>query len=412
MENENRGRLIRATGLYLFVAAVLGGISYATPYTVGDFGSFLPYMPDSLRFVGISVVLLPMLAGITLWYLGALLSIVFEGKLNRVLVSGLYAGGFAAIFGIFMILQPISEPTKSAGYLVLAAFALFYTYNILSAVSEIRSQFYLRVISGSATIFIIGQIAIQLVNLYMTTPGVPETQQVMLIRDMLNWGFAAAAAITLIGIFRDSRNPYLAEIGGIASSYFFVIAMSLIGTLYVNFITGRLLAVSPVIEQLKGYVEWTGIVIVGALIFTVMRRGMKESMMAPAEVGPWAKHIQDISATKGKALTDFTEILDEFVKDGSKERLLVKLFIFLEENRAAEVEITLTLRELINYEDEMPPNFSRRGTSARLERQNQERRLELLRRTIERIDQLGLGGLLREPARMEGQVSMIESMED
>jgi len=62
MEAENRGRLIRATGLYMFVAVVLSGISFATPYTVGDFGTFLPYMPDSLIHVGISVVLLPLLA--------------------------------------------------------------------------------------------------------------------------------------------------------------------------------------------------------------------------------------------------------------------------------------------------------------------------------------------------------------
>ena len=108
MEAENRGRLVRATALYLFVAVVLSGISFATPYTVGDFGTFLPYMPDSLIHVGISVVLLPLLAGITLWYLGALLSIIFEGKLNRVIVSGLYAGGFAAIIAIIMVLQPIS----------------------------------------------------------------------------------------------------------------------------------------------------------------------------------------------------------------------------------------------------------------------------------------------------------------
>ena len=412
MEAENRGRLIRATVLYLFVAVVLSGISFATPYTVGDFGTFLPYLPDSLIHVGISVVLLPLLAGITLWYLGALLSIIYEGKLNRVIVSGLYAGGFAAIIAVFMVLQPISEPSKMAGYLVIAAFALFFTYNILSAVAEIRDQFYIRVISGSATIFIIGQIAIQMVNLYMTTPGVPVSGQVLLIRDMLNWGFAVAAAITMIGIFRDSRNPYLSEIGGIAASYFFVLAMSLIGTLYVNFITGRLKAVSPVIEQLSPYVEWTGIVIVGALIFTVMRRGMKESMMTPIEVGPWVKHIQDTSATKGKSLTDFTEILDEFVRDGKKERVLVKLFMFLDENRAAEAEITVTLRELINYEDERPPSFSRRGTSDRIERVNQERRLELLGRTVEGIDRLGLGGLLRKPEQRVSQESMIESLED
>jgi hypothetical protein len=398
MGAENRSRLIRSTALYLFVAGVLGGISFMTPFTVGDFGSFLPYMPEAMVNEGIGVVLLPILGGITLFYLAAVLSIVFEGRLNRVLVSGMIAGGFTGMIALFMILQPISVVSQTAGYLVFGSFSVFFVYNILSAVSEIRGQHYIRVVSGSATIFILGQVCVQMVNLYMVTPGVPESEQVLLIREMLTWGFAAAAVITLIGIFRDSKNPYLSQVGGIASSFPIVVAMSLIGTIYFNFVSGRLVQVSPVISQLSPYVEWTGIVIVGAFIFTIVRRGMQESMMVPFEAGPWAKHVQDLSPTKGKALEDFTDIIGDFVKDGNKERLLVKLFRFLEENRASEAETASTLRELINYEDDAPPNFARRGSAERVARLNQDRRMELLRRTVDRINQLGLGGLMREAA--------------
>jgi hypothetical protein len=166
-------------------------------------------------------------------------------------------------------------------------------------------------------------------------------------------------------------------------------------------VSGRLVEVNPVISQLSPYVEWTGIVIVGALIFTVVRRGMQESMMVPFEAGAWAKHVQDLSPTKGKALEDFTDIIGEFVKEGHKDRLLVKLFRFLDENRATELETASTLRELINYEDDSPPSFARRGSSERVAKQNQERRMELLKRTVDRINQLGLGGLAREQAAPE-----------
>ncbi len=71
-------------------------------------------------------------------------------------------------------------------------------------------------------------------------------------------------------------------------------------------------------KQLSPYVEWTGIVIIGAFIFQIMRRGMTESMMVPTEIGSWTKHIQDTSATKGKSLKDFTEIIDEFIQKGQK----------------------------------------------------------------------------------------------
>jgi hypothetical protein len=413
MNNENRGRLIRATGLYFFVAVVLGGISLATPYTVADFASFLPYVPDSLISVSIGVILLPILGGMTFFYLGTLCSIFFEGKLNRVLVSGMYAGSFVSIFGFFLILQPMSEPSQMAGYLVFAAFSVFFAYNIMSALAKIRDQNYIRAISGAVTIFILGQITIQMVRLYTTTPGIPASEQTLLVQDMLNWGFTAAAALTLLGIFRDSKNPYMAQVGEITSSYFFIVAMSLITTLYLNFIGGRLTQVSPVIQQLSPYVEWTGIVIIGAMIFTIMRRGMKESMMVPVEIGPWAKHIQDLSPTKGKALEDFTNIIKGFIDEGKKDRLLVKLFTFLDENRASEEEITGILSELINYRDVEPPNFSKRGTSDKIKKENQEQRTELLSRTVGKIDNMGLNGLNREQTPIpEPKVNVMEKLED
>ena len=64
----------------------------------------------------------------------------------------------------------------------------------------------------------------------------------------------------------------------------------------------------------------------------------------PTEIGEWGKHIQDTSSTKGKQLRDFTEIREEFVHDGRKEDLTVKLFRFLNENRASEKEMGGSLR--------------------------------------------------------------------
>jgi hypothetical protein len=410
MNEKNRSKLIRATALYLFVAAILGGVSFFTPYTIGDFTAFLPYMPDRIVNVEIGIVLLPILGGVTLFYTGTLLSIFFEGRLNQVLVFGFYSGGFVGIIGLFMILQPISQPSNFAGYLVFGGFSAFFLYNLLSAISDIRGQPYIKVVSGAALTFILGQIAVQIINLYMTQPGVPIPDNVLLIRDMVNWGFIAASVITLVGIFRDSRNPYLAQVGGIASNTFFIIATSLIGTLYFNFLSGRLAEVSPIIQQLSPYVEWTGIVILGALIFTIMRRGMSESIIAPTEIAQWAKHIQDHSSTKGISLQDFTEIITKFVENGKKEMLLVKLFIFLDENKASEQNMTIVLRELVNSEDQKAPSLAKSGTAEKIEEKNKERRIKLLERTLEKINSLGLGGLIRE-TQVQEQVQMVQMEE-
>jgi hypothetical protein len=329
-----------------------------------------------------------------MFYIASIVSSLYEGRINNVIISGLYAGGFSSLIIVFMILQPVSESTQIAGYLFMGSFAVYFIYSILATIAELRDQHYIKVISGAVAIFIIGQVCVQLANLYMIVPGVPESEQVTLIKSMLNWGFGAASVLTLVGIFRDSRNAYLAQIGSIATNYFFVVSFSLIGTLYINFISGTIKEVSPVIEQLSPYVEWTGIVIIGALIFQIMRRGMSESMMVPTEIGNWAKHIQDTSATKGRSLRDFTAIIDEFIQKGNKERLLVKLFRFLTENRAAENEMAESLEEFIKYEDQRSPHFARRGTSDKIEEKNKEQRMQVLQRTVERINALGLGALV------------------
>jgi len=392
---------------YFVIAAIMSVLSFGSTLTVGELGSFLPYLPPDLSQVGVYVLFVPLLVGISFFYVAVIIGALFEGTINRVIISGLYAGGFSSFIVVFMIIQPMSETTQVAGYLFMGSFAIYIIYTIISAISELRDQHYLKVIAGALSIFILGQVCVQLVNLYMIMPGVPESEQVILIKEMLNVGFGVASGITLVGIFRDSRNVYLAQFGGVASNYFFVTALSLIGTLYLNFIGGRLTDVNPVIKQLSPYVEWTGVVIVGAFIFTVMRRGMTESMMVPTELGEWGKHVQDTSSTKGKQLKDFTEIIQEFLEKAQKEQLIVKLFRFLNENRASEPEMGQCLKELIDYEDQKHPNFAKRGVSKKVDENNKERRMQVLARTVQHINALGLGAY-----RSTGQNRLTEEIKE
>jgi hypothetical protein len=388
-------RVVRLTGLYLFIVAAVGGVSLTTTFTIGDFGMFLPYMPEDLANVSISVLLIPILGGVTVFYIAGLVGMFFEGIINRVLVSGLYAGGFVSIFVVFMIIQPGSENIRRAGYFVAGAFLLYLVYSILATIAKIRKQHYIRVISGSATIFILGQLIIQVVNIFMVTPGVPVSDVVTLIRSIINWGFIVGAILTLSGMLKDNINPFLAQIGEITSNYFTVMAISLIGTLYVNIVRGRIQEINPVIGQLTPYIEWTGIVIFGSIIFTIMRRGMNQSMMVPTEIGDWMKHVQDISPTKGEELEKFTRIIIEFVENGKKEKITVKLFNFLDLNRASESDTTEILQDLINYEDEKAPAFSRSGIAEKIENRNREARFQVLDKTVNRINAQSLWGGLK-----------------
>jgi hypothetical protein len=145
---------------------------------------------------------------------------------------------------------------------------------------------------------------------------------------------------------------------------------------------GGLSSYAPGLSQLSPYVEWTGVCIFAALIFTVMRRGMQGSILAKKRTGEWKKHLQQVTTYKGDRFVGFTEIIDEFVSGGSRDRLLVKLTLFLHENRVADDEISGLLSELINYEDEKKSTVSVKGQASNIDLKNEERRLRLLQETI------------------------------
>ncbi len=95
------------------------------------------------------------------------------------------------------------------------------------------------------------------------------------------------------------------------------------------------------------------------------------------------------------------------MEGGQKERLTVKLFRFLNENRASEPEMGKCLKEIIDYEDQKHPNFTKRGTSKKVDESNQERRMLVLARTVQHINGLGLGAY-----RSKGQKQVTEEIKE
>jgi len=85
----------------------------------------------------------------------------------------------------------------------------------------------------------------------------------------------------------------------------------------------------------------------------------------------------------------------------------VKLFRFLNENRASETEMGQCLKELITYEDQKHPNFAKRGASKKVDDSNQERRMLVLARTVQHINGLGLGAY-----RSKGQNQIFEEIKE
>jgi len=339
-------------------------------------------MSPQIASTRLEVILIPLLASITVFYVASIVGIAFEGVLAEVLAGTLYAAGFASFFALFLILQP-GENIPQAGYLLSAAFGVVLANNIVSTLARLRKSQALKAVAVSATIYLEGQIALRLISILIGAsgasmpPGLAEA-----IAEFLNLGITIAAVFTLFAAFKASGNAYLAALGGIASNYLFSVSLSVIGALYYGFFLGGLSAFAPSIRNLSPYVEWTGICIFAAIIFTVMRRGMQGSIMVRNRLGEWRKHLQQVTTYKGDRFVGFTEVVDDFVEGGNRERLLVKLALFLHENQAGDDEISGLLAELINYEDEESPDLARTGRSEAVENQNKLKRLDLLQRTI------------------------------
>ena len=89
--------------MYIFVMAILAILSFASTLTIGDVASFLPYIPEVMAPAGIYVIMVPIMVALSFFYSASLVGLLFEGKINRIIISGLYAGGFASIIIVFMI---------------------------------------------------------------------------------------------------------------------------------------------------------------------------------------------------------------------------------------------------------------------------------------------------------------------
>ncbi len=376
--------LIRSTMLYMLFALIMGWLILLNEFKMGDLGNFLP-MSEYIAALSLDLILIPLIAAVTVFYLASVVNLTYEGVLVETLVGTLYAAGFAIFFALFLILNP-NPKINSSGYLITAAFTVILAYNVVATYARLRNMPPLKAIAISVVIYTEGQIVVRLVSILIESSGATMPPELMTaVNEFISLGVTIAAIFTVFAVFKTSENSYLSALGGISGNYIFSVSLSLIGALYYGFFLGGLQSFAPGLSNLSPYVEWTGICVFAALIFTVMRKGMQGSIMIRDRLGDWRKHMQRVTTYKGDRFVGFTEIIDEFVERGNRDRLLVKLALFLHENDVSDDDISGALGELINYEDEKKPSFSRRGQGQLIENKNIERRLAVLQSTIGNI---------------------------
>ena len=373
----------RNTILYGAFALLLIWMIYFNDFTVGDYRNFLPYLPESIASMSLSVFLLPLLVSTSIFYVASLFGTVFEGTVNELVVGSLYAAGFAIFFALFLIYSPASKTLSSTGFMFLAAFVVLFTYNILAIISNVWGVPALKAIAASVTIYAVGHIVIRITNLFVSSSGVPLSGELGgALTHLIHIGFLVAAAISLLAVLKTSQNVYLSFVGEVASNYVLIVPASLFGSLYFNYFQGKLAIISPTLANLSPYIEWTVICIVAALIYRRTHKGIRASAVAEAQLGDWMKHIQEVSTYKEGRFVRFTGMINDFIEEGRRDRLLVSLATFLHENKVGDEKISLMLSDLINYEDAKKPAFSMRGRNLVIDMENKTQRSNVLKKTL------------------------------
>ncbi len=79
-----RRDIVRRTVIWAVSAGFLGWLIYFHDLRLGDLGSFLP-MSDQLARSNMDIILIPLLASITIFYVASIVTITLEGVLAEVL---------------------------------------------------------------------------------------------------------------------------------------------------------------------------------------------------------------------------------------------------------------------------------------------------------------------------------------
>jgi hypothetical protein len=148
----------------------------------------------------------------------------------------------------------------------------------------------------------------------------------------------------------------------------------------------------PLVVQLPflSYLEWVSIVLMIYAVFSLTKFSSKEFYATSENLG-WKKHIQEIKRETGHELQSATSAMEQFVRLGIKEPLLVYLVFHLQRLGKTEEESLQILNPLIHYQD--TSNASKLSllltrTKEKLAEKSRKAREDLLNALIKEIDKL------------------------
>ena len=328
-------------------------------------GGFLVYTGGTVGQLDLAFILTAIIIAGILAYLGSIVRVVLRGNLVAPISESVYYLAPPSVMAILFLYGPSAFPpfleTLAVPALVLGA--------VLSAENIARAR------RGPAGLVLraVALLAATVLFYFLASgTGHPDLGGAVLI------GGGLAAAVSMLGLFREHSDIRLRAIGtAFARTWVFILYSLLIISVTVYTLYLRPLAIDEYGGAIT-MVEWmiVGVtIIVLSLLFRRTMREVPEGKLTP-------ESMVGAAMTFGSDRTKVVEAVGDFVADGRKERLLVMLVTALKGSGLDDGEVSTAVSDLVRYrEDPVPVTWA--WTYGDLMERRRQQRHQVIKDTLD-----------------------------
>ena len=326
----------------------------------------------------LSFTFLPLVAASTIIYSVALADVLVKGELWTDVLRGATAFAVGLFLSMIIASFPSSINLQPLGIWLLVSVVVVVGAYVARAVFESYHDRVMKVLSLSFALLDLGYISTQMIASVsqQTTANSSSSLGIVVLCS-----FAAASALSLLGLFSGSENTYLSHVGKVLSrpSSLAVIFVAALFLFLYSFDIRPILAASYSVYLLP--LEWGAVFVFSFAIYRNTRSYVEKSSQ-DLDFGKWTRLIQKIEQKKSN-VEEVSRIVKKFVEGGRKEEVLVYLVSILQENQASPSETVTAIRRIVDYRDVPKSRLTLFSKLQNFERENMSRRKEVLRWTLQ-----------------------------
>ncbi len=336
-----------------------------------------------------SFLFYPTIATSTAIYSASILDLFLTGELACIMASSIRILAAALFFSIIFANSPTPQAFHPLGFWLLMATLTIIVVRVAGSASKYYGGVILKTFIESPCIFMLGYVLSRILSILVSASNIEFLKSAYLPEKTYN-SFLALSTLSILGIFQNSRNPYLSYIGkkfgGLSGKTSTFILIMFLLFYFSDF--------RPIVANLfPNYIvvmEWAAVCLAAFAIYRRMRTYVSKRLTEDLRLGKWTAHVQKIFHEKGNVV-EASKAAEKFVESGFKGGILSYLITALAENDLPASTIEQVIGELADYEDYCYPKLTLKWELENLKMKSRRRRMEVLVSTLVKAsDFLGL----------------------